>query len=244
MIEKIRKSEKLNYRIMSILIAFQICTAIWFSYILPFFSIYIHITNWSFIISTIYLILSFISDTNHYFFSVKKIEKLRYFVRNSFSKVAYPFCFMITIGFWGILLIGIIFDAETFTKNGAHISAFKIISNFHLHFGITIIMILDLIFNERREMKITFESLIINISIFAIYAAMVLIAKYIFNKNAYVFIGNIGFLPIIGVGVGIFGLLIGCILLFNTISNKLNKCEKNIKYNDFIKEEEMPDNDV
>ena len=243
MIEKIRNSKKLNYYVMTSLIIFQLGTIVWFCIELSFFSIYIHITNWSFCISSIYLFLTLICDTNSYFFSSNKLDNFSYFLRNSFSKIAYPYCFMITIGFWMILFIGLIFRTETFTKSGAKISTFRIICNFHLHFGITIIMFIELLLNKRGEMKLTLDSGIANTIIFICYTIMVCIAKYNFNKNAYFFMSKMSFLTIILVGSAIFCLLIGSIFIYNEVSNGINRKYineiKSKQYKELIIEAEM-----
>ena len=244
--DKFRSSKKRNFYIITCLTLFQLATVIWFSCVLTFYSIYIHLTNWSFFMSTIYLLLLLISDTIYYIFSSKKLEPLNYFIRNSFSKVVYPYCFLITIGFWGILLVGLIFSAETFTKSGAKISAFRVICNLHLHCGITIIMLIELFLNKRKEMKLTLESGIANTLIFISYIIMVCVAKYRFNKNAYVFMGNLGIFPIFLVGITIFVLLIICIFIYNAVSNRINReyiKNGNGNDNNLINEEEIPDDD-
>ena len=223
MIEKIRKYKKVNYSIMLILDLFQLGTIIWFSCALSFFSIYIHLTNWSFLLSSIYLFLAIICDTTKIIFSSTKLEKLNYFIRQSFSKVSYPYCFTITIGFWGILLIGLIFDTETFTKSGAKISTFRIISNLHLHLGITIIMLIELFLNEREEIKLSLGTSIMNVGILLAYITMVCIAKYGFNKNAYVFMKNLSIWLMICIGFAICGLLIGNFFIYKVISNRINR---------------------
>ena len=239
MIEKIRKYKKVNYSIMLILNLFQLGTIIWFSYVLSFFSIYIHLTNWSFLLSSIYLFLAIICDTTKILFSSKKLEKLNYFIRQSFSKISYPYCFTITIGFWSIKLIGLIFDTVTFTKTGAKISSFRIISNLHLHLGITIIMLIELILNEREEIKLNVGTGIMNAGILLAYFTMVCIAKYRFNKNAYVFMENMSIWVMICIGLAIFGVLIGSFFIYKVISNIINRQYiNNIKNRKVLSEEE------
>lgn len=242
MIERIRKYKKVNYCIMLVLTLIQIGTFIWFSCVLSFLSIYIHITNWSFLLSTIYLILAIICDTSKIVFSSEKLEKLNYYTRNSFSKIAYPFNFMITMGFWGILLIGLIFSVETFTKEGAKISTFRIICNLHLHLGITIIMFAELFLVERIEMKLSLGTGITNLIIFLAYIIMVCIAKYIYNENAYVFMKNLNIWAMVGIGIAIFVVLVGSFFIYKVISNCINsQYIKNIKNRKELPEEEVID---
>ena len=230
--------KRLNYYIMLSLSLIQLGTIIWFCCILTFFSIYIHITNWSFAISSIYLFLTLFCDTSLYFFNSKKFENLNYFLRNSFAKVAYPYCFLITIGFWSIILIGLILGENTFTKKGATITAFRIILNLHLHLGITIIMFIELFLNKREEMKLSLNSWIANIGIFIVYCIMVSIAKYAFERNAYAFMENMGVLAVIGLAIVIFALLVGCVFLFNFISNRINRKYFNNNNDDELKDED------
>lgn len=217
------KKMKTKYFIMLFLVLFQLGMFIWLAIEMSFYTQYIHITNWSHLISTIYLFLSILCDTSFICFQSKKFEKLQYFVHNSFSKVAFPYCFMISIGFWMIFLFGLIFGVATFAKKGIEISIFRIIINIHLHLGITIIMLIELFFYPREEMTITIQSGIVNIVIFIVYATTACIAKYVFDKNAYFFMGEINIFGLICVGVAIFVLLIGCVFLYNLISNKINR---------------------
>ena len=193
MIEKIRKNKKVNYFIMLVLTLLQLGMFIWFSCALSFIAIYIHLTCWSFLLSTIYLLLAIICDTSKIIFSSEKLEKLNHYIRNSFSTIAFPYNFMITIGFWGISLIGIIFGAETFTKEGTTLPTFYIIFNLHLHLGITIIMFVELLLNEREDIKLSLLNIIINTVLFIAYVIMIYILKYSLNINAYVFMENMNF---------------------------------------------------
>ena len=90
MIEKIRKNKKVNYFIMLVLTLLQLGMFIWFSCALSFIAIYIHLTCWSFLLSTIYLLLAIICDTSKIIFSSEKLEKLNHYIRNSFSTIAFP----------------------------------------------------------------------------------------------------------------------------------------------------------
>ena len=53
------------------------------------------IAIWSFILSTFYLISILICDTLLYFFGLKNLEKFNHFIRNPFSSIVFPYCFII-----------------------------------------------------------------------------------------------------------------------------------------------------
>ena len=221
-----RKIKKCNYYIMLTIVLFQFSFLTFMCIICiinKYARIFIHITNWSFFLSSIYLISIMICDTSLYFFSSKKLEKFNHFIRNSFSNIAFPFCFMITIGFWGILLIGIIIKADTFYKSGTKFSAQRILINLHLHLGIAIMMIADIFLSERDEIKLNWCSSITNTLIFITYSIVICVAKYKFDYNAYVIMENLNFGGMILLGIIIYAILVGCIFIYNAISNKINK---------------------
>ena len=220
---KNRKIKCLNYYILLGVNLFQIGFIICMCIIFKFVQVYAHITNWSFVLSSFYLFSILICDTSLYFFSSKKLEKYNHFIRNKFSSVAFPFNFMITIGFWGILLFGIIFKAPTFVEEGTEISLSRILINFHLHLGITILMLFDLFVNEKDKIKLNWFICITNTIIFIVYNTMITIAKYIFDFNAYYFMGNLNVFYLILVGIVMYGLLFGSILIYIFLVNKINK---------------------
>ena len=215
--ENKRRIKKLNYYIILGFCIFQfiyIFSIIIICIIQKYSNIFIHITNWSFLLSLFYLFSALACDTSLYYFSSKKLEKYNYFIRNQFSKIAFPYCFMIISGFWGILLIGIIIGEETFRKSGAKITAFGIFNNLNIHLGIGIMLIFELFLNEREEVKLDWLTGISNTTIFIIYCIIVCVAKYKYNINAYVFMKNINVGMMILIGFMIYSLLIGCFFIF------------------------------
>ena len=237
--------KRLKYSIISILILFQLAIFIYFLIRVTKINIILHITNVSFIISTFYLLIILICDSTIFFFSSRKLDKINYFFRNSFSKVAFPFCFMITLGFWIIVLVGIIFKVDTFLDSKIEISVMRYISSIYLHLGITIIMLVELFLNSRDEIKPTLETGIANTIIFAAYITTICIYKYVFKENAYHFMKKMDVWPLIAIGFGIYLLLIGSFFLFMIISNKINKKyieNKRKEEKDNITEGEFDDN--
>ena len=237
--------KRLKYSIISILILFQLAIFIYFLIRVKKINIILHISNVSFIISTFYLLIILICDSTIFFFSSRKLDKINYFFRNSFSKVAFPFCFMITLGFWIIVLVGIIFKVDTFLDSKIEISVMRYISSIYLHLGITIIMLVELFLNSRDEIKPTLETGIANTIIFAAYITTICIYKYVFKENAYHFMKKMDVWPLIAIGFGIYLLLIGSFFLFMIISNKINKKyieNKRKEEKDNITEGEFDDN--
>ena len=221
MFERIIK--KVNYYIIFSLILFQLIIFTLCAIFLEFEKIYLQISNWSLILSSIYLFLVLICDTVLYFFSSKILEKLNYFTRNFFSKIAFPYCFMITIVFWGIFLLQIVFNKKTFIESLKNMSIIEILKNIHLHFGITVIMLFELFLSDRDKLEFTIGSGISNIVIFIGYVITASIAKLKFEKKVYDFIENINTWEIIGLGAGALVLLIGCFFFYNFISNLINR---------------------
>jgi len=220
---KPRKIKAFKYYLFLVINIFQIGFIIYSHIIYKLDLIYCFITNWSYALSSFYLFSVLICDTSLYFFSSKKLEKFHHFMRNLFSNVAFPYNFMITIGFCGILLIGIIFSSETFLKEGTEITFNTIFVNVHLHLGITIFMIIDLFMHERNEVKLNWCSCISNTVIYAIYCTFYCFLKYYYNINPYLFTNDFEWWQMLSVGIGIYAILVGCIFIYNAITNKINK---------------------
>ena len=229
--ESIKRPKKLNYFLILSFSIFQfvfIVSIILICIIYKYSNIFIHLTNWSYLLSSFYLYSISICETSIYFFSSSKLENYKYFIRNKFSIVAFPLSFLIFIGFWGILLFGLVINAETFLKSGSEITAFGVFINFNIHFAISIMMIVELFLNEREEIQLNWYIVISNTIFLLIYIIVVIIAKFAFNKNAYVFMENLNAGGMILVGILLYGLLIGCIFIYITLSNKINRKSKNV----------------
>ena len=90
-------------------------------------------------------------------------------------------------------------------------------------------MLVELFLNERKEIKLNWSIVISNTIFFLTYAIVTIIAKYAFNKNAYVFMEHLNAGGMTLIGIIIYGLLIGCIFIYITLSNKINKKSINVK---------------
>lgn len=182
-----------------------------------------HLTNWSFLLSTFYLFSILLCDTCLYFFSIKKLEKFNRFIRSIFANIAFPYCFLITIGFWVILLIGFIFPMETFLEKGTEITLEMILINTYVHLGITILMLLDLFLNEREKTTINWYSSVTNTIIFIVYIVSILVEKYKYEFYPYLFVKNLNPGGMVLVGISIYVLLILSFVIYYFLSNKINK---------------------
>ena len=220
---KNRQIKKLNYYLQSILFIIHLgfiiylCITLHPSQFLP------HLTNWSFVLSSFYLLSIFICDTLLYFFGLKNLEKFNYFIRNIFSNMVFPYCFLISIGFWIILLIGFISPAETFLKKGEEIPLDIIIINIYVHLGITGIMLVDLFLSKRNKIKLNWYSGIANTILYILYIISICIEKYVFDFYPYLFLRNLNIGWMIIIGVSIYGLLILSFFIYFAVSNKINR---------------------
>ena len=241
----VRKIKKSNYYIMLILILFHLRFFIFMFSTFPISQILMHMTNWSFIMSSIYLFLILIFDTNLYLFSSEKLEKINFFIRNTYSKIAFPYCFMITICYWLFLIFGFLFNINMYSKRKPKKILNRLIINTHLHFGITVIMILDLLFTKREEVKISPTILLINTIIFIIYSICTYIQKFVRRISVYIFMQNMGLISLIFVAILVYGIIIVSFFIYMKITNKINsnyiKEKENKKEYNIIKEEEMND---
>jgi hypothetical protein len=149
-----RTIKKSNYYLMLVLIFFQLLFLIYTFKTIPFSFIIHHMTNWSFLMSSIYLFLILIFDTNLYIFSSGTFESINFFIRNSYSKIAFPYCFMITIAYWLFLIFGLFFNINMYSKSRPKRVLFRVFINTYLHLGITLIMILVI---QIKEIKVHYR---------------------------------------------------------------------------------------
>ena len=156
----------------------------------PYHRLITHETLWSYYLSSIYLIGIFIIDTNLFKYKSSSLEKYNSFFRNYFSVVAYSYCYAITIEFWLILFFGLAFGTNPFAEEKV-ISKTVIFDTLYLHFGITIIMLIDLFCTERKLVKNKSLIFIINV-IFFWYCVVVLFTNYVLFKPAYPFMKDAG----------------------------------------------------
>jgi len=234
-----------NYYLMLVLIFIQLLFFIYTLKKIPFSFLIHHLTNWSFLMSSIYLFLILIFDTNLYIFSSEKVESINFFIRNSYSKIAFPYCFLITIAYWFFLIFGLFFNINMYSKTRPKRILFRVFINTYLHLGITLIMLLDLFLTKRERVKFTFSSFIINTIIFIVYAISTYYRKFIQKINVYIFMEKMSLLCSIFVAIIVYVFLIFSFFIYMKISNKINyeyinEKENDTKYN-IIKEQEIDD---
>ena len=226
---KNRPIKKKNYLIQLVLFILHLGIIIYFIFTLKPSQFLPHLTNWSFVLSSFYLLSVLAWDTFLYFYGSNKLEKFNHFIRNSYSNIVYPYCFLISIGFWVILLIGFISPAETFLEKDQEITIEMIIINTYVHLCITAIMIVDLCFNQRDKTELNWCSNITNTIIYIIYIITVCIEKYIFDFYPYLFLKDLNVGLMIIVAIIIYALLIASIFIYNALTNKINRKFMKIK---------------
>ena len=184
MLENKRIIKKSNYFLLSVLILLNNLMLIRIIFTFSFHRIITHETIWSFFLSSFYLISIFISDSYLYLFNSTKFEKFNDYIRNSFSIIAYSYCYSITIEFWAILFIGLTFGKNPFSEKKPF--SFKLfLEALYLHFGITVIMLIDLILTKRGICKKNNKIILIINVIYFSYSIIVILAKYVFFMPAY-----------------------------------------------------------
>ena len=191
MIEPKRTIKAPKFIILSFLTILNTLMLLRVLFTFTFHRITTHETLWSFILSSLYLIFVFISDANLYLFNSTKLEKFNSIIRNSYSIIAYSYCYSITFEFWTILFCGLVFGKNPFSEK-KNVSLIAFVEALYLHLGITFIMVTDLIMTKREiEKKNNKIFLIINF-IYLCYSVVVLLANYVFLMPAYPFMKNAG----------------------------------------------------
>ena len=191
-IEPKRIIKKYPFLFQSILIIFNTLMLMRVVFTFTFHRIITHETIWSFILSSFYLIFIFISDANLFLFNSTKLEKFNSFIRNSYSIIAYSYCYSITIEFWLILFCGLTFGKNPFAGKKV-VTRTIFLEALYLHLGITIVMAIDLILNERKIEKNRNNKILLVINlIYFCYSIVVLCANYVFFMPAYPFMENAG----------------------------------------------------
>ena len=191
-IEPKRIIKKYPFLFQSILITFNTLMLMRVVFTFTFHRIITHETIWSFILSSFYLIFIFISDANLFLFNSTKLEKFNSFIRNSYSIIAYSYCYSITIEFWLILFCGLTFGKNPFAGKKV-VTRTIFLEALYLHLGITIVMAIDLILNERKIEKNRNNKILLVINlIYFCYSIVVLCANYVFFMPAYPFMENAG----------------------------------------------------
>ena len=195
---KIRKINKLNYYITSLFIIFQTILGIYILKDFSFTYIIAHFTCWNYMICSLYLILILICDTLVFFYSYTKFEILNSFLREIFSQI----CFSMSIG--ASLFYWLFIYTSNKNNNNQSESSNATLSqknnslfNNHLHGGIILVMLIEIIFNKRKKSKFDWDIIKSIVFILLAYILVLYILKNGFNLQGFDFVKNMTFVGVI-----------------------------------------------
>ena len=165
-----------------------------------------HITRWSYYLNSIYTTINLICDIMEYISQEdpdsiddqkkynlmaddeiveekQKFEKLNEWNRNEFSIICNTLCYFVSIGFWSLFLLGnSIMQVSTSIK-----SVFNCI--YH-HCIIQIIILIDIFTFKRKIHNFSWSYFYTIYAIFIIYSLIIYVEKYVFGRNAYIFMNG------------------------------------------------------
>ena len=241
-----REVKKLNYFLIlsfSILQFIFTISMIILCIIYKYYLVFFQMSNWSYLLSIIYLFSISICDTNLYCFSSTKLENYYLFIKNRFSDIVFPYSFMVFIISWSVYLLGLIFGIQTFLKSDQTIGIEHIIINFNIHLCITVMLVVELFLNGRKKVKLNWFSGTTNIAIFIAYAIFVWISKFAFDCNAYVFMEELTAGGMFFVGFVVLVLLVACYFVYFALANKINRMSRRViesgEDNGLLRKEDM-----
>ena len=144
------------------------------------------LTTWTYWMNSIYLCVVLVCDVVYFFGWTQKLEKLQYFLRDSYCIVSMTFSYAVVILFWLLTFLGPDFMAA---PNGT----LETVLNFYLHGINTIFVIVDLFISEHKKIKFSVKYFIIISVIYWIYFGLGVYLKYELNFNPYTFMVNASF---------------------------------------------------
>ena len=165
-----------------------------------------HITRWSYYLNSVFTTLCLICDVLLYLQQDRNkselqcdynlmidneiindnnngIEKLNDWNRNKFSPICNSLSYFVLIGFWLLYFFG---NNVLFVN--ANIRSW--FNSYYHHLIISIIIIIDLFVSDRKPHSFSCNDIIIIISIYIIYCFIITVEKYLFKRNAYIFMEN------------------------------------------------------
>ena len=220
---KIRRINKLNYFITSSIIVCQTAIFIYILYYFSFTQLIVNFACWNFILCSLYLIFIFICDTSLYFYEYAKLEELNNALRNTFFQI----CFSISIG---MTLFHLLFiypsnkdDNQSEIANTFLSKIKNYILNYHLNAGITLVMLIEIIFNRRKKSKFDWSIVRSITYIICAYTIVLHLVKVLFNITGYDFIKNLNFLDFVFYSIIFFILALICYSINHCILNIINK---------------------
>lgn len=172
-----------------------------------------HLTRWSYyansVFTTICLICDIISyfgqnegsseETKLYYELMEEnkdkknnwVENLNNWNRNKFAVVCNTYSYLVSIGFWLIYIFG-----NEYMLVSQNIRSW--FNTLYHHLIITVILIIDLFFSNRKKHNFSWDYFWIITLIYLFYYAIVTSEKYIFGRPAYKFVRESSFLFLIG----------------------------------------------
>ena len=212
-----------------------------------------HITRWSYYLNSIFTTICLFCDIVLYFqqsdsqndyklltddnIKNNSIEKLNDWNRNKFSPVCNSISYFVLIGFWTIYFFG-----NDILFVNANIKSW--FNSYYHHLIITIIIIIDLFVSNRKPHNFSWTYMIIIFATYFSYCLIIIIEKYYFHRNAYIFMkGSSLVFLIFCMCITMIFLMISYLIHIYLIKIKLGKfCEK-INENSLINHDANNNND-
>ena len=197
--KKIRQINKLSYFITSFFIIFQTLLGIYILKDFSFTYIIVHFTCWNYFLCSLCLILIFICDTLVLFYSYTKLETLNSFLREILSQICFSMSIGVSLFYWLVMYysnknnIQTEPESENANLNQSDNSLF----NYHFHGGITLVLLIEVIFNKRIKIKFEWDIIKSIVLIILFYILVLYIIKTGFDIQGFDFIKNIRLLGVI-----------------------------------------------
>jgi len=160
-----------------------------------------HITRWSYYLNSIFTTICLYCDIMEYFSQEEteinynlflddknnkhknKIQELNDWNRNKYGVICNTLCYFVSIGFWSLFL----FWNNYMLVSKSIKNVFNLIYN---HCIIQIIIIVDLFTFKRKTHNYSWLYFGVIYSIFILYCIIICFEKYIFGRNAYLFMNG------------------------------------------------------
>ena len=181
-----------------------------------------HFTRWSYYLNSIYTTICLYCDIKEYLSQENKdnietqmdynlitddknekdnLKELNDWNRNKFGVMCNTLCYFVSIGFWILFLLGnSLFLVTKSIKN--------VFNCIYHHIIIQIIIIVDIFASKRKIHKFSWNYFGIIFSIYFVYCIIIYFEKFIFGRNAYIFMNGASIMFLL------LCLIISCLLLY------------------------------
>lgn len=193
-----------------------------------------HITRWSYYLNSIFTSICLFCDIILFFQQSDSqsdykliidennknnpIEKLNDWNRNKFSPVCNSISYFVLIGFWTIYFLG-----NDILFVNANIRSW--FNSYYHHLIITIIVIIDLFVSNRKPHPFSWTYMSIIFATYFAYCLIIVIEKYFFKRDAYIFMKKSSFLFLIFcLCITMIFLMISYLIHIYLIKIKLGEC--------------------